>query len=79
MAQQFSQSQDLQDPDEKRSGVLGVQTSVPPLHDGEMMEAADEVSQETCIPASKASLTDQKTWEIVKIEAKSTASLRTRS
>ena len=58
MGQQFFQSQDLQDPDEKRSGVLGVQTSVPPLHDGEMMEAADEVSQETCIPASKASLLD---------------------
>ena len=51
MGQHFFQSQDLQDPDEKRSGVLGVQTSVPPLHDGEMMEAADEVSQGTCIPA----------------------------
>ena len=79
MGQQFFQSQDLQDEDEKRSGVLGVQSSVPPLHHGEMMGAEDEVSQGTYIPASKASLTDQKTWEIVKIRAKSTASLRRRN
>ena len=58
MTQQFFQSQDLQDPDEKRSGVLGVQTSVPPFHHGEMMAAADEVSQGTYIPASKAALLD---------------------
>ena len=58
MTQQFFQSQDLQDPDEKRSGVLGVQTSVPPFHHGEMMAAVDEVSQGTYIPASKASLLD---------------------
>ena len=54
MGQQFFQSQDLQDEDEKRPDVLGVQTSVPPLHHGEMMAAADGVSQGTSLPASKA-------------------------